>query len=149
MSLPSSSLVFHNVARHTLTSRASNSCVSATGHVARRFFASSHSVLASKVDDASGSGIVNLGARSAGRIAAKDENGNAIGRESGPLYREWLESDGAAFKDPRPHETNYLGGRVVSYISVLSSQIEYHQSTYILSLAFPPQPFVQTPSATL
>jgi hypothetical protein len=83
--------------------------------VAKRFLASTPSRRAARNEASDGSsGVVNLGQRSAGFVAAKDEAGNPIGREPGPLYREWLASTGTQFKDPRPHETNYLGGSIVS-----------------------------------
>jgi len=46
-----------------------------------------------------------------GRHAAKDEAGNPIGRDKGPLYREWLSTIGAQFKEPKLHATNWLGGK--------------------------------------
>lgn len=79
---------------------------------------SSRGVPRNEASDGS-SGVVNLGQRSAGRVAARDEAGNPIGREAGPLYREWLASTGAQFKDPRPHETNYLGGSTVSHLILI------------------------------
>src|SRR5258706_14931522 len=48
-----------------------------------------------------------------GRHAARDEDGNPIGRDNGPLYREWLSTIGAPFKEPKLHATNWLGRKVV------------------------------------
>ena len=98
-----------------LTRHASTAHPFTRAPVAKRFFISTPSQKASRNEASdSSSGVVNLGQRSAGFVAAKDEAGNPIGREPGPLYREWFASSGAHFKDPRPHETNYLGGSIVS-----------------------------------
>ncbi|KAF8323128.1 hypothetical protein DL93DRAFT_629249 [Clavulina sp. PMI_390] len=94
--------------------RAASFASSSSRHLARpqtRSFASSLPHLAPR-DDATALSSLDLGARNTGRIAAKDENGNPIGREPGPLYREWLEGEGRVFKEVKPHETNYMGGAV-------------------------------------
>ncbi|KAF8326374.1 uncharacterized protein EI90DRAFT_3127975 [Cantharellus anzutake] len=49
---------------------------------------------------------------SGGRRAARDKDGNPIGRDSGPLYRDWLKTTGSQFKQPKLHSTNWLGGKV-------------------------------------
>src|SRR5260370_3074100 len=48
-----------------------------------------------------------------GLHAARDEDGNPIGGDNGPLYREWLSTIGPPFKEPKLHSTNWLGKKVV------------------------------------
>lgn len=109
MSAPSTSLL-------RLTRHASSALPASRSHVATRLFTSSSSIFAGRSDAGGSSSTVDLGARSTGFHAAKDEAGNPIGREPGPLYREWLQSEGKAFKEPRPQETNYLGGSIVEFV---------------------------------
>lgn len=109
MSFPSTSLL--RLTRHASPARPTSQARRAT-----RLFVTSAPHLAGRNDEAASSSTVDLGARSTGFHAAKDEAGNPIGREPGPLYREWLASEGKVFKDPRPQETNYLGGSTVESV---------------------------------
>lgn len=109
MSSPSTSLL-------RLTRHASSTCSTSQSRIATRLFVTSSTHFAGRNDAAGSSSTVDLGARSTGFNAAKDEAGNPIGREPGPLYREWLASEGKAFKEPRPQETNYLGGSIVESV---------------------------------
>ncbi|KAF9512778.1 hypothetical protein BS47DRAFT_1345022 [Hydnum rufescens UP504] len=88
---------------------------SSSRHVLSRTFASSSSTRDGGRDlgrDDRKSSFIDDARRNGGFRAAKDKDGNPIGREGGILYRQWLEGEGRAFKNAKPHKTNWLGGEV-------------------------------------
>jgi hypothetical protein len=92
---------------------------SSSRQVVSRTFASSSSTRDGGRDlgrDDRKSSFIDDARRNGGFRAAKDKDGNPIGREGGILYRQWLEGEGRTFRNAKPHKTNWLGGEVVEFV---------------------------------
>ena len=73
--------------------------------------------------------------------AAKDKRGNPIGRDGGPLYRQWMQAEGSEFKNTKPDKPNWLGGDVVEFLVTWIFMCPLSHSMFVFfPIAIPPEP---------